>query len=254
MFIELNDLDIEQIARDFNIAQKHIISSIIEYNKIFKSRTGLMNLSEQETIQNIIQASKIEYVLHFTKIENLASILENGIQTRQELENNNEHALFNDAQRIDGHRDATCCSISHPNYKMFYSYRQANLEQEWVVIGIKKNIIWKKDCAFCVENAASNSVRFISISQRKGIDAFSKLFQEIDGKPPRQDLCIPDSCPTNPQAEILVFDTILPEDILGVAFQSQKRKEEYTNIYKDRFQFIYHKAFFMPRQDWRHWQ
>lgn len=262
MCIKIYDLDIKQISRDFNIAQKRIISSIIEYNKrfrieeskIFNLRTDFMNPSKEEIIKNIIQVRGIEYVLHFTRIENLEFILKNGIKTRQELENNNEEAVFNDTLRLDGHKDATCCSISHPNYKMFYSYRQAELEQEWVVIGIKKDIIWKKDCAFCVENAASNNVRVIPISQKKDINAFTKLFEEINGKPLRQDLGIPNYCTTNPQAEILVFDTILPEDIIGVGFQSKARANEYKALYGNKFQFIYHKAFFMPRRDWSHWQ
>ena len=39
-------------------------------------------------------------------------------------------------------------------------------------------LIRNKDCAFCIENAASNSVTSISINQRKGLQAFMKLFDE----------------------------------------------------------------------------
>ena len=150
MHIDINNLDIQQMSFDFNIKQEYIIYSINEYNKINK----LTNYHKENPLKDIVESRNIEFVVHFTRIEILVSILKNGIIPRQELESNNSEAKFNDEHRIDGFKNATCCSICHPNYKMFYSYRQADLAQEWVVIGIKKDIIWEKDCAFCVENAA----------------------------------------------------------------------------------------------------
>jgi len=204
-------------------------------------------------MRKIVESRGIEFVIHFTRIENLKSILENGIIPREELENNNTSATFNDQYRIDGCKNATCCSICHPNYKMFYTLRQEDTDQEWVVIGIKKDIIWEKDCAFCVENAASANVTSIPIWQRKGKEAFQKLFEELINPPTRKELKIPESCPTNPQAEILVFDYIEPEDIVGVAFQNQDRADEYAKLYKG-FNFIYHRGFFKPRVDYEFWR
>ena len=200
-----------------------------------------------------VEKREIEFVVHFTRFENLNNILENGLKTREYLEDNEPDAIFNDEYRYDGYKNSICCSICHPNYKMFFPLRQADLNNEWVVIGIKKDIIWEKECAFCIENAASNNVTSIPLEERKGKQAFKKLYKEIEGKPSRSELGIAKSCPTNPQAEILVFDNIAPEDIIGVAFQNKKRVKEYEELY-DNFQFIYHKAYFMPRTDWRDWQ
>lgn len=226
-----------------------------KFDITFKQKENIyyIQIKRQKLMKKIVESRGIEFVIHFTRIENLASILEKGIITRQELEDNKDDAIFNDEYRIDGFKNATCCSICHPNYKMFYSLREADKTQEWVVIGIKKEIIWEKDCAFCVENAASSNVTSIPIEERKGIDAFNKLFKELEEKPTRKDLGISESCPTNPQAEILVFDNINPEDIVGVVFQSKERVKEYTKIYDD-MNFVYHRAFFMPRTDYKFWQ
>lgn len=204
-------------------------------------------------MKDVVKNRDIKFVLHFTRLENLKSILENGLKSRQFLQDNNSTSTFNDLHRYDGCKNAICCSIDHPNYKMFYQLRQENLEQEWVVIGIKKSVIWKKDCAFCVENAASSNVTSIPLEERKGKKAFKRIFQEDVNKPTREELGIIDACPTNPQAEILVFDDIEPENIVGVAFQNRDRVKEYKALY-DGFQFIYHKAYFMPRSDWQNWQ
>jgi hypothetical protein len=101
-------------------------------------------------MKEIVKNRKIKHLIHFTRIENLKSILSDGIKTRENLEESGKGIIFNDTDRADNCTNAICCSICHPNYKMFYSLRQRDSNKEWVVIAIKKDIIWKKDCAFCV--------------------------------------------------------------------------------------------------------
>jgi hypothetical protein len=126
-------------------------------------------------MQNEVKNRGIDYLWHFTKIENLDSILSNGLTPRGTLEAQNVNVGYNDKSRLDGHKDASCVSLGHPNYKMLYNLRCQNSAQEWVVIAIKPEILWIKDCAFCHENAASNSVTSIPIQQRKWLAAFSNL-------------------------------------------------------------------------------
>lgn len=203
-------------------------------------------------MKELVKKRDIQLVVHFTRLKNLKSILEHGLKSRIFLEDNKSDATFNDQYRHDGCKEAICCSITHPNYKMFYKYRQENPEEEWVVLGIKKRIIWKKDCAFSVENAASNNVTKIPIDDRKGKKAFKKLFKEDSSKPTREKLGIADSYPTNPQAEILVFDDISPKDIFGVVFQTNDRVEEYEKLY-DGYEFITHDYYFSYREDYENW-
>ena len=248
MKILIENMDIKQISKDYNISKNNIILSIHEYNKrILSKHSGELRM------ENFVNSREIEYILHFTRLVNLDSILSNGLIPIDELERMGINSEINDEYRYDNCKNALCCSIGHPNYKMFYSLRMNNPDVEWCVIGIKKDILWNKDCAFCVENAASNSVTSIPIHQRKGLQAFMKLFDEIENKPTRNTLDIPSYCPTNPQAEILVFDKINSNDILGVVFQSQQRVDEYTRRYNKNNFFHYHKAFFGPRKDYEHW-
>ncbi|EFJ2279524.1 DUF4433 domain-containing protein, partial [Escherichia coli] len=57
------------------------------------------------TIQEIIQQRNIRSLFHFTHSDNLTSILDNGLMSRSELDNEYN---CNDEERIDGHPDAIC--------------------------------------------------------------------------------------------------------------------------------------------------
>jgi hypothetical protein len=207
-------------------------------------------------MQNAVNARGIEYLVHFTRLENLDSILQYGLIPRVQLEGINPHAfLFNDYLRLDNCKNANCCSITFPNYKMFYSFRMQDTTKEWCVLGIKRDILWEKPCAFCVENAASTNATSIPIINRMGVNAFNRLFDEIAGKPPRMQLELPYNCTTNPQAEVLVFNTIEPSNIFGVVFSSQIRANEYAHRYSNlNLQFVYDQNFFRPRKDFEYWR
>ena len=203
-------------------------------------------------MENEVKSRNINYVWHFTKIENVDSILANGLIPRATLEAQGAAVAYNDQYRIDEQRTANCLSVSHPNYKMFYSLRCQDSSQIWVVVVFKPEILWLKDCAFCHENAASNSVTAIPIQNRKGIDAFRRMFDPVAGKPDRATLKLPDACPTNPQAEILVFDTIEPQYIEGV-ITPDKQTEQALKARHPNFDFHYHRAPYLARLDYEYW-
>jgi hypothetical protein len=87
---------------------------------------------------------------------------------------------------------------------MFYKYSKDS-RSNWVVLLLTSAILWEKDCAFCKENAASNSVRSLPLADRKTPMAFRNLFTDYDSIN-RRELNIPINYPTHPQAETLVFD------------------------------------------------
>ena len=205
-------------------------------------------------MRDSIAKRKIDYVWHFTRLSNLDSILRLGLIGREQLEQCDEPlAYINDNYRLDHQKDAVCCSIGHPNYKMFYSLRVNDPDEEWVVIACKPDILWEKDCAFCTENAASNSVTCIPIEHRKGREAFERMFDEVEGIPSRADLGLPDDCPTNPQAEILVFGNIEPQYIVGTICYSKARETELKEKYPN-FEFLYHRSFYSARKDYENWK
>lgn len=204
-------------------------------------------------MKGLVEARGIDFVWHFTRLSNLPSILVNGLINRVQITFSGMQSEFNDHCRIDGQQDSICCSIAHPNYKMFYRLRQENPDVEWVVIGLKPSVLWEKDCAFCVSNAASNEVTSIPIQARKGTAAFNRLFEEAPGKPTREGLGISDACPTNPQAEVLVFGNIETSYIIGAVTQ-KKETEELLKAQYPNYQFVYHKALFSARKDYEHWK
>jgi hypothetical protein len=204
-------------------------------------------------LQEAVQKRNIKYVFHFTRLENLKNIMDYGLIPRSLLESGGIESTFNDSDRIDGCPDASCLSINFPNYKMFWAYRQSLSGVQWVVLAIKARILWEKNCAFCQENAASNAVTRIPLQDRKGVNAFIRLYDEIDNKPSRKDLGISDSTPTNPQAEVLVFDIIESELIEVVVVENQETYNETIKKcpgIKPQIQ----PAFYSARKDYSHWK
>jgi hypothetical protein len=192
-------------------------------------------------------------LLHFTRVENVRSILRNGLLPKSHFAQRSIEAVINDELRLDGFAEATCLSIGFPNYKMFYSIRQRDRSVQWAILAINPSVLWTKDCAFCVENAASGSVTSIPIGARKTLAAFEKMFNDIPGKPTREALKISDGTPTNPQAEVLVFDPIDPELIVGIAFNRANLVEMYKAEAGGRVVKLI-PGLFGPRVDFSHWK
>ena len=79
------------------------------------------------------------------------------------------------------------------------------------------------------------------------------MYDEYPGKPARKVLGIGDSQPTNPQAEVLVFDRIEPELIGGVAFATQSTMDSHKAYAKGRPVKLF-PGLFNPRVDYPHWK
>lgn len=206
-------------------------------------------------MREAVTKRNIQSLYHFTKLENIASIMKNGIIPRNLLDKQGVEYKFNDNIRLDAQEGSSSFSIEHPNYKLFYRLRKESeaKKQEWVVIGVQRNVLWDKDCAFCHDNAASANVTSIPIAQRKTINAFESMFRPLTGKPSRAELRLPDSFPTNPQAEVLVFNTVEPKYLLTLACENDKLKIELKKNYPN-VNVIKYEHYFMPRFDHRAWK
>jgi hypothetical protein len=102
---------------------------------------------------------------------------------------------------------------------MFYRIRQ-NQPQEWVVLKLSPKILWKLDCSFYASNAASTEMRHLGIEECRKFEALRGMFQDFSAIQ-RMNLNIPDYYTTNPQAEVLVFNSIHKEFITQVCFSSE---------------------------------
>jgi hypothetical protein len=133
-------------------------------------------------------------------------------------ENGGAFPLVSGKSRRDDDRNAICLSISFPNYKMFYEQRQQG--GEWVVIRLHAAILWELQCAFCYRNAASEYVRRTDIKKRESVGALKAMFADIpEGL--RAKLGIPDRYATDPQAEVLVLESIPARYIESIYYQQR---------------------------------
>lgn len=195
------------------------------------------------SIENILRERQIQCLCHFTRLENLESILTHGLIPRSDLynpvfnpnRNLRVSGLFNDTVRADNHPDATCLSISFPNSRMFSALRHECINGKWIekqgiywaVIVLKSDVLLKKDCAFYPINAADSDVNSEEADNFKSLDSFRQMFE---GSNKEREFLLPKD-PTNVQAEVLVFDCIESSYILGAVLIL----DEHVNYFKEKF-------------------
>lgn len=203
-------------------------------------------------MRTILKEKQIDFLMHFTRIENLRSILKSGLCPREDLDE--DTCIFNDEYRYDRCENAVCTSIEFPNYKMFYTLRCKNPGTEWVVLAISAQVLLDFPCAFCETNAGSETMYNTPIQERMGKKAFLKLFKENSCGKCRKDLNIPDYYPTNPQAEVLVFSKIPVKYIKYAIFNSEDVLEKYRRYLPTNVEGFVDTDVFYGRRDYQKWQ
>jgi hypothetical protein len=202
----------------------------------------------------------VEHLVHFTRIENVESIVSHGLIGRDTLKDSGIESFFNDLHRFDYQPNAICLTISYPNYKMFYALRQKDLDADWAVIRISPEVVRDKRCAFSHVNAATREIARMAIEDRMQKSALESMFADHEDMPQRSTLKIPDFYTTNPQAEVLSLDTIEPRyirDILVNAKHQIKNLDKVHSLareYRGTTKFLYGPSYFRPRSDYVHWR
>ena len=204
------------------------------------------------SIQNIVKERSVRHILHFTRLENVKGIVENGLIPRAELDSSSYSFIHNDPKRLDNTPTASSLSISWPNYRMFYSYRDEDFEGGWVVLSFKPDVLWDFDCAFCFTNAASASMRSISAEDKKTVAALESMFSERKNYPARSTLGIDESFPTDPQAEVLLFG-VIPSSYIDTVFVPTAGVAQSLAHFPRPIAVEVSEEYFTPRRDWRHW-
>lgn len=192
------------------------------------------NRARREAIRSFCGERDIQVLTHFTRVINLRSIFESGLLSRAVLEEWPEYTqpTFNDSKRLDRLKEAVCLSISFPNYRMFFKYRKRT-SVEWAVLLLKPSLLWELDCGFCSGNAASSEMRRTSLSELKEAGGLRRMFDDC-AEIAREDLGVPDFFPTDPQAEILVFDVVPPQYIEAARFRSTNALEQAKRVIEER--------------------
>jgi hypothetical protein len=170
----------------------------------------LRNESWRKDIRSIARDRDVRLLFHFTQIANLAGIVEHGLSCRRVLAGPEYLAYASSKYRIDGNDGAVSVSISRLNRWMFNKKRKDSGHRDWVVLGLRPDILWTHDCRFCWRNAGHDKIKDHR-GFRGGPWAFTRMFAGDDEA--RRDL--PPSCPTDPEAEVQVLERIAPELIVG---------------------------------------
>lgn len=210
-------------------------------------------MGQTEQMKGVVEERGVNSIVHFTKAVNLESIFKHGLLSINDLNNKGIEYFNNDDSRNDGLHSATCFSIQFPNYQYFYRLR-INSVVDWAIIILDSRILWEKDCIFCEDNAANGNISSIPLNERRGVKAFKKLFENIEGHPTREEVGIPLRYPTNPQAEVLIPGIIDAQYILAVAFENESTLKKYEGIKPEGMQYIVKKEGFKYRNDYAYWQ
>jgi hypothetical protein len=183
-------------------------------------------------IQEFAKKLEIPYLLHFTRWENIDGILKDGLCPKILIEDLPYEVTINDEMRLDGHEDSVSVSIAFPNHKMFYRYRKNTGGMGWVILVIAPSVLWEYEAAFCKHNAADSRISRVSSEELKNIASFEGMYEEDKTSESSRSFNKLESYdPTDPQAEVLVFDVIPTEKIVGVIFENCRLKIEFENNY-----------------------
>ena len=249
-----------------------IIPTIEDNNQTVLKEKDIEFQNRASQIQQFCEDRGITTLCHFTRVENLHSILQQGLLGRNLLETRGQQFLWNDPDRADGRKEAVCLSISFPNYKMFWGSRKEKekaegiTDSQWIVLLLDAKVLWELDRAFCQTNASSGTVIPLlsdeQIDKQKIPKALKDMFAEdyCDSKREilisRQNLKIPQHYTTDPQAEVLVFDPISAKYIKEVHFYEETARKQWLSRNRSTYSqaFSSNRDYFDGRKDSAFWK
>lgn len=215
------------------------------------------NLAE---IEELIDKRRIS-LYHFTPLKNLENILKLGLVAQWSLAFGVTNAVGIDDSRPDPRN--LCFSIGFPNYKMFYSKRQAS-PMAYAVLELKPTILTEKEWLALPTNSSRRLLRG-QMQDAPGVlrsyEALKLLFMSHLGTErgivERSNLQIPSSYTTDPQAEIQVESEIVESRYIHkVHFETDGDLASFSagSTHASGFELVCSPVLFDKRQDWRFWQ
>lgn len=234
------DFEIEEVKFSFPNALDNFLEPADK-----NIRDKVMGHFKNYDIIQKIKEQKIEKYVHFTNVQNLESILREGLIPVKNLQEKSIQYHFNDVDRLDNRLDASSLSITFPNYQMFYTYRKKNPNSQWVVISYDAKKVAKKDCAYFQYNAALHIYKNVKWETFISLSAFDLLFSGN-----REGLYSYET--TNPQAEVMVREIIPTDYIDAIYFNDYFLYKFYEQKYPN-IKMIYDDYYFTPRRDYMKW-
>lgn len=176
--------------------------------------TSFCEIYKTKEIHNIIKKRGVTRLCHMTETENLLSILaaNTGILANDFLRG--KRARINDVNRLDGKTDFISTSIQYPNVWYYNCKKSA---EDWAIIFIDTDICRRDNTLFCPVNAATGRGTYIGTGAKSLMESFD---ENVNGR--QRPLCMLDCCPTDDQAEVMIYKEIPACYIKGIAFEKME--------------------------------
>ncbi len=219
---------------------------------------------QAKSVREIIRKNKISFLTHFTRIENLKSILKFGLLPSSILKGNRAFSsvFFPDLPLPSPWDSLVSLNISFPDYKLFAKL-QNHQPSEWVILLIDPKVMADFSCYFFPDRALNiiktSSVPGQILNEFLSSKSLKNLFSDLP-ETKRKDLDIPQYYPTNPCSEVLCFFPIAPSYITQIYFCSEYKFNQWvlTNtefaLSQDKNKWACGLQFFSPRSDYPYWK
>ncbi len=176
-------------------------------------------------IRNEINRLGITRLCHLTRMENLFPILANntGILANDRIAP--EYLKPNDLCRVDGRPDYISTSIQYPNV-WYYNNKKSASGGDWAVISIDPAVCTAENTLFSPVNAAKGCGRYL----KPGVEGLRACFAPavVSGRT-RTSLLLA-NCPTDDQAEVMIYGRIPTEYFQGIAFETEAARQRFISI------------------------
>lgn len=106
----------------------------------------------------------VESLIHFTPLDNLESIITNGLQSPDDLRRLGISATENDSLRYDG-TDHVNLSITNPNIRLLYAFRKEHPERTYAILELDPALLDECEHAYSSTNAASNASERVNVEE-----------------------------------------------------------------------------------------
>lgn len=211
------------------------------------------NKRQRECVE-YLKSRKVKYLVHFTPVENLKFIFDEGICPRTEQQH---AAVWTDEWRLDGHTDCSCFSISYPNYSMLYQKRKNQGMNRFAILLVDCDALLElsnDSVAYFPTNAAEARNRHESFEDHTGIEALQEMF--ADGVISKNTLIkrsaqgLTSEYTTNPQAEMLIRGIVPAKYIRGMVICDWSTENCIPSNASERTDIICDTDMFWPQDKW----
>ena len=203
--------------------------------KHFHDKEGIelcyVRLSEISQIIAFLRERSVRHLVHFTHIDNLTSIVKQGILPRSSVK---EKGIVSDDMRLDGNEEYVCFSLTYPNCLMLYQKRKKSPGQYIILmIDIEAlSAIKEEDILFFPGNAARSDLRGKGDHGKTAIEAmFKDKILSRDGiLIRREEQRLESQYTTDPQAEVQVKSVIPAKYIRTIYVEDNEMKNRAKSL------------------------